>query len=79
MIECEMVTDCLVNTMKISGTDMKKEIDMMLEAIGLNEDQKQKWWNSPNHAFDREKPIEVFDTFPKQVYRYVHAHYSGGW
>ena len=60
-----MVIGCLVNTMKISGTDMINEINDMLTGIGLSEQDIERWWNSRNKAFDEQKPIDVFQVFPR--------------
>lgn len=45
----------------------------------LGESNVEKWWQSPNKAFDLQKPIDVFEKNPESVFKYVQGCSDGYW
>lgn len=60
--------------------DEKETCDRLLASMLGSWDLVEKWWNSPNKAFDGKHPIEVFETDRKEVVNYLfhHAFCGGG-
>ena len=55
---------------------MSDNLQVMLLAMLGSEDLAQKWWGSPNKAFDDLRPYDVYYTDPEKVYNYVLGHYQ---
>jgi len=55
------------------------ECDRLIEAM-VGKDLVNKWWSSPNKAFDGTTPAEMFSEDPRSVYEYLmwHAYGAGG-
>jgi hypothetical protein len=49
----------------------KSRLDGLLFAIMGDATLVERWWFSPNHAFDSERPIDVFVLEPERVRNYV--------
>ena len=49
---------------------IKKRCDQLLLSL-VGENLSERWWNSPNRAFENKPPIEVFKTSPDAVYTYL--------
>lgn len=49
----------------------KERLDRLLLALVGTEELVDKWWNSPNRAFDHQHPIKVFDNDPNKVINYI--------
>jgi len=49
----------------------KQELDGLLFAIMGSITLVKKWWNSPNEAFDQQKPIDVYKETPEKVEQYI--------
>jgi hypothetical protein len=55
-------------------TIIKKDVNMHLYAILQRYDLIERWWQSPNKAFQNRTPDAVYQTGPKgrvEVYSYV--------
>jgi hypothetical protein len=52
------------------------ECDRLIEAM-VGKDLVDKWWSSPNKAFDGSTPAEVFSEDPRSVYEYLMWHAYG--
>jgi hypothetical protein len=57
---------------------VKERCDRMLEAI-VGKDLVQKWWESPNKAFDDLTPCKQWEKDPLVVYKYLLSHIDHGW
>ena len=53
--------------------NLKKRCDLLLEAM-VGPNLVEKWWQSPNKAFDMKTAEEQFDIDPKVVYNYLMGH-----
>lgn len=49
----------------------KERLDRLLLSLLGDEKTVEKWWNSPNGAFDYQMPIKVFDNDPNKVINYI--------
>jgi hypothetical protein len=49
----------------------KQELDGLLFAIVGSTTLVKKWWNSPNQAFDLQKPVDVYKETPEKVEQYI--------
>ena len=57
----------------------KETCDRLLASMLGSWDLVDKWWNSPNRAFDGKHPIEVFESDKKAVINYIfHYAFAGG-
>jgi hypothetical protein len=52
---------------------IKERCDRMLLSL-VGEEQVQKWWESPNKAFDDMTPCKQFQIDPLVVYKYLLSH-----
>jgi hypothetical protein len=55
--------------------NLKKKCDLLLQAM-VGPNLVNKWWQSPNKAFDMKTAQEQFDIDPKVVYNYLMGHAS---
>lgn len=56
----------------------KQFCDSMLQSLFPNQPElQQKWWVSPNKAFDNKTPEVVFDEDASRVATYLWSHLSG--
>lgn len=53
------------------GLIEKNRLDGLLFAIVGSETLVERWWNSPNKAFDMQKPIDVFEVDSERVRDYI--------
>jgi hypothetical protein len=51
--------------------------DRILHALLGSNELVQKWWESPNRAFDEMTPIEMWDRDKDRVKKYLLAQLSG--
>jgi hypothetical protein len=51
--------------------------DRILHALLGSDELVQKWWSSPNRAFDDISPIEMWDRDKDRVKNYLLAQLSG--
>jgi hypothetical protein len=58
----------------------KKQCDEMLFAMLGNKDLVNKWWSSPNKAFNNQTPFLVYCTDPQIIKDYLiwHCFCAGG-
>lgn len=49
----------------------KKRLDGLLFAVIGSETLVERWWNSPNHAFNLQHPSDVFVIEPEVVRDYI--------
>lgn len=57
----------------------KETCDRLLASMLGSWELVDKWWDSPNKAFDGKHPIDVFTTDSKLVINYLFHHaYAGG-
>lgn len=56
----------------------KKQCDALLNTL-VGENLSEKWWTSPNMAFQLKTPKEVFDESPDTVYEYLMRMAEGEW
>jgi hypothetical protein len=49
----------------------KKHLDEILFSLFGSADLVNKWWLIPNKAFNNATPLEVLETEPKKVVRYL--------
>jgi len=49
----------------------KQELDGLLFAIMGSTTLVKKWWNSPNEAFDQQKPVDAYNQMPEHVEQYI--------
>lgn len=52
---------------------MEEKVNKILKGLLGSEELIQRWWNSPNRAFDGEIPDDLWNTSSgrKQVYTYL--------
>lgn len=52
---------------------MDEKLNKMLKALLGSDELVQRWWNSPNRAFDGETPDDLWNTSSgrKRVYTYI--------
>lgn len=48
----------------------------LLRAMLGSEDLRERWWTSPNQAFEGKTPNEVWEMDYERVYRYVLGFYE---
>ena len=53
--------------------NLKNKCDLLLQAM-VGPNLVNKWWQSPNKAFDMKTAQEQFDIDPKVVYNYLMGH-----
>ena len=53
--------------------NLKKKCDLLLQAM-VGPNLVNKWWQSPNKAFDMKTAQEQFDIDPEVVYNYLMGH-----
>jgi len=53
---------------------MSDNLSVMLLAMLGSEDLSQKWWGSPNKAFDDLRPYDMYAIDPQRVYNYVFSY-----
>lgn len=66
-------------TQNIQKENIKKRCDALLIALTGSHELVKSWWDSPNKAFNNQKPIDVFDTEYNSVYNYLMNISSGEW
>ncbi len=54
----------------------KARMDKLLLALVGSEDLVNKWWLSPNKAFDMQQPADVYEQDPKKVINYILSQYQ---
>ena len=54
----------------------RNEINRLLLPILGSDELVEKWWASPNLAFDSRTPREVLATHPEEVLNYVYGQYN---
>lgn len=64
--------------MELSKENLKKRSEALVIAI-VGKKLAEKWWNSPNKAFEGELPLNQFAKDPKSVYEYLLRHSEGEW
>jgi hypothetical protein len=52
----------------------KRKLNVCLFAMLGNDDLVNRWWESPNRAFDGKTPSEVFEVDRQEVINYVLSH-----
>ena len=52
---------------------LKRKCDLLLQAM-VGPNLVNKWWQSPNKAFDMKTAQEQFDIDPEVVYNYLMGH-----
>ena len=52
------------------------ECDRLIESM-VGKDLVNKWWSSPNNAFDGSTPAQMFTEDPRSVYEYLMWHAYG--
>lgn len=57
-------------------TETETRLNRMLMSLLGSDQLVQKWWISPNRAFDHQTPKQVFDTNPNRVVQYIHDQFS---
>ncbi len=56
----------------------KEKCDAALNVLFPHQfDLQQKWWNSPNKAFDMQTPQQTFAEEPKCVVQYLLGQFNG--
>ena len=50
---------------------------MILALVGI--EFSDRWWDSPNRAFENQTPTNVFLENPERVYSYLISHCDGQW
>ena len=53
--------------------NLKNKCDLLLQAM-VGPNLVNKWWQSPNKAFDMKTAQEQFDIDPEVVYNYLMGH-----
>ena len=54
----------------------RKEINQLLQPMLGSDELVDKWWVSPNLAFDSRTPKEVLAIEPDRVLQYIYGQYS---
>lgn len=49
----------------------KNRLNGLLFAMTGSQTLTERWWNSPNKAFDMQKPIDVFEVDSERVRDYI--------
>ena len=57
---------------------LKKRSDALLVAM-VGKELAVKWWDSPNRAFDGQKPSDRWEHDPVEVYQYLMRSAEGEW
>lgn len=57
---------------------LKSKCNTYLVAM-IGESLVEKWWQSPNKAFDLQKPVDVFEKNPDTVAQYILGCSDGYW
>lgn len=52
-------------------SDKKRKLNIMLFAMLGSDDLVNKWWESPNLAFENKTPNQMYDEDERQVIDYV--------
>lgn len=64
----------------MTGLSYEQKCIFMLEALFPNQPNLQeKWWNSPNKAFNDVEPKQVFESEPEKVVTYLYRQFSCGY
>lgn len=58
---------------------LRKQCNALLFAMIGNKELVEKWWISPNLAFEGETPETVFAKNPRQVFNYLWGSCDGYW
>ena len=58
-------------------TETEARLNRLLMGLLGSDELVQRWWASPNRAFDYQTPKQVFDTMPNRVVQYIHDQFSG--
>jgi hypothetical protein len=57
-------------------TETETRLNRMLMSLLGSDELVQRWWTSPNRAFDYQTPKQVFDTNPNRVVQYILDQFS---
>ncbi len=56
----------------------REKCSALVETLFPNQEHLwDKWWNSPNNAFNKQTPNEMFEQNPDVVLRYLLCQYNG--
>jgi len=58
--------------------DNRQRCDILLQSLFPNQPHLiEKWWESPNKAFDKSSPKEILDRNPEMVVQYLYQQFNG--